>query len=133
MATVLCVLYDDPVGGYPPAYARDGVPKIDSYHDGSSTPTPEAIDFTPGDLLGSVSGELGLRSEAGEARGEAAVAPASSEAGHGRTRIPRNRHTRSRVDPDETTKADLVGREGRRPWLLAHGKAELAEAVTRAQ
>src|SRR4029450_4486184 len=60
MATVLCVLYDDPVSGYPPAYARDVVPKIERYHDGSSTPTPEAIDFTPGELLGSVSGELRL-------------------------------------------------------------------------
>ncbi len=61
MATILCVLYDDPVDGYPPAYARDGIPTIHSYFDGQSTPTPEAIDFTPGDLLGSVSGELGLR------------------------------------------------------------------------
>ncbi len=61
MATVLCVLYDDPVGGYPPAYARDGIPKIDRYYDGSTTPTPERIDFTPGELLGSVSGGLGLR------------------------------------------------------------------------
>jgi formate dehydrogenase len=62
MAKVLCVLYDDPVDGYPPAYARDGVPKIERYHDGQSAPTPRAIDFTPGELLGSVSGELGLRS-----------------------------------------------------------------------
>jgi formate dehydrogenase len=61
MATVLCVLYDDPVDGYPPAYARDGIPTIERYHDGQTTPTPEAIDFTPGELLGSVSGELGLR------------------------------------------------------------------------
>jgi formate dehydrogenase len=61
VAKVLCVLYDDPVDGYPPKYARDGIPKIESYPDGQSTPTPEAIDFTPGDLLGSVSGELGLR------------------------------------------------------------------------
>jgi formate dehydrogenase len=61
MAKVLCVLYDDPVDGYPPQYARDDIPKIERYPDGQTTPTPEAIDFTPGDLLGSVSGELGLR------------------------------------------------------------------------
>ena len=61
MATVLCVLYDDPVDGYPPSYARDGIPKIERYYDGSTTPTPERIDFTPGELLGSVSGGLGLR------------------------------------------------------------------------
>src|SRR5260221_3348345 len=61
MATVLCVLYGDPVDGYPPSYARDEVPKIERYHDGQSTPTPEAIGFEPGELLGSVSGELGLR------------------------------------------------------------------------
>ena len=41
MATILCVLYDDPVDGYPPEYARDGVPKIESYPDGQTTPTPE--------------------------------------------------------------------------------------------
>src|SRR2546428_7268594 len=61
MATILCVLYDDPVDGYPPSYARDDIPKIERYYDGQTTPTPEAIDFTPGELLGSVSGELGLR------------------------------------------------------------------------
>ena len=61
MANILCVLYEDPVDGYPPAYARDDIPKIERYYDGQTTPTPEAIDFTPGELLGSVSGELGLR------------------------------------------------------------------------
>jgi formate dehydrogenase len=61
MANVLCVLYDDPVGGYPRSYAREEIPKIERYYDGQSTPTPQGIDFTPGELLGSVSGELGLR------------------------------------------------------------------------
>ena len=61
MANVLCVLYADPVGGQPTTYPRDGIPKIERYHDGQTTPTPKAIDFTPGELLGSVSGELGLR------------------------------------------------------------------------
>jgi formate dehydrogenase len=61
MAKVLCVLYDDPVDGYPEEYARDGIPEIQRYPDGQTTPTPEAIDFTPGELLGSVSGGLGLR------------------------------------------------------------------------
>jgi formate dehydrogenase len=61
MAKVLCVLYDDPIGGYPPVYVRDGVPRIERYPDGQSAPTPKAIDFTPGELLGCVSGGLGLR------------------------------------------------------------------------
>jgi formate dehydrogenase len=61
MAKVLCVLYPDPVDGYPKSYARDSIPKIDHYPDGQTTPTPKKIDFTPGKLLGSVSGELGLR------------------------------------------------------------------------
>ncbi|PAQ12553.1 formate dehydrogenase [Mesorhizobium temperatum] len=61
MAKVVCVLYDDPVDGYPSDYARDGLPKLDSYPGGQTLPTPKAIDFEPGVLLGSVSGELGLR------------------------------------------------------------------------
>jgi formate dehydrogenase len=61
MAKVLCVLYDDPVTGYPKTYARDTIPKVERYADGQTTPTPQAIDFKPGQLLGSVSGELGLR------------------------------------------------------------------------
>lgn len=61
MAKVLCALYDDPTDGYPTSYARDDLPVIDHYPGGQTTPAPEAIDFTPGRLLGSVSGELGLR------------------------------------------------------------------------
>jgi len=60
-AKVVCVLYPDPLNGYPPKYARDDIPKITSYADGTTTPSPEAVDFKPGDLLGCVSGELGLR------------------------------------------------------------------------
>ena len=60
-AKILCVLYDDPVGGYPTNYARDDIPKLDTYPDGQTLPTPNDIDYTPGTLLGSVSGELGLR------------------------------------------------------------------------
>jgi len=61
MATILCVLYDDPTDGHPTSYAREGIPTIEHYPDGQTTPTPEAIDFTPGELLGDVTGELGLR------------------------------------------------------------------------
>jgi formate dehydrogenase len=61
MAKVVCVLHDDPVDGYPPKYARDDIPKIDHYPDDQTAPTPSGIDFKPGELLGSVSGELGLR------------------------------------------------------------------------
>jgi formate dehydrogenase len=61
VATVLCVLYDDPVDGYPRSYARDELPRIERYPGGQTTPTPERLDFTPGELLGSVSGALGLK------------------------------------------------------------------------
>ena len=62
MAKVVCVLYPDPVEGSPRTYARDGVPDIARYPSGQTTPTPSSIDFTPGQLVGSVSGALGLRS-----------------------------------------------------------------------
>jgi len=58
---IVCVLYDDPVDEYPPKYARADIPKITKYPGGQTTPSPEAIDFEPGELLGCVSGELGLR------------------------------------------------------------------------
>jgi len=61
MAKILCVLYDDPVDGYPKFYARDGIPTVKSYPGGQTAPTPKQIDFKPGQLLGSLSGELGLR------------------------------------------------------------------------
>jgi formate dehydrogenase len=78
MANVLCVLYEDPVDGYPPSYPREGIPHIERYHDGQTTPTPEAIDFTPGELLGCVSGELGLRKFL-EARGHRLIVTADKD------------------------------------------------------
>ncbi len=58
---VLCVLYDDPVDGYPTQYARESIPRLKQYPDGQSMPSPTKIDFTPGELLGSISGGLGLK------------------------------------------------------------------------
>ena len=52
MANVLCVLYDDPIDGYPPAYARDQIPVIERYYDGQTTPTAERIDFTQNSVKG---------------------------------------------------------------------------------
>jgi len=61
VAKIVCVLYEDPVDGYPTSFAREGLPKLTSYPGGQTLPTPSAIDFEPGELLGSVSGALGLR------------------------------------------------------------------------
>ena len=78
MSKVLCVLYADPVDGYPTSYARDGIPALEHYPDGQAMPTPSAIDFVPGQLLGSVSGELGLRKFL-EARGHTLVVTADKD------------------------------------------------------
>ena len=58
---ILCILYDDPKSGMPQRYALDSIPKLEKYPDGMTLPSPKRIDFTPGELLGCVSGELGLR------------------------------------------------------------------------
>ncbi|QFU89055.1 NAD-dependent formate dehydrogenase [Amycolatopsis sp. YIM 10] len=78
MAKVLCVLYDDPATGHPATYPRDDLPRIDRYPDGQTLPAPRAVDFTPGHLLGSVSGELGLRNFL-ESRGHTLVVTADKE------------------------------------------------------
>jgi formate dehydrogenase len=61
MSKIICVLYPDPIDGYPRSYVRDDLPKLTNYPGGQTLPTPKEIDFVPGQLLGSVSGELGLR------------------------------------------------------------------------
>lgn len=78
MAKIVCVLYDDPIGGMPGAYARDDLPNVAGYADGQTLPTPRAIDFRPGELLGSVSGELGLRKYL-EANGHTLVVTSSKD------------------------------------------------------
>lgn len=62
MTRVLCVLYPDPQTGYPPRYVRDAIPEISVYANGQKAPHPTgAPGFKPGELVGCVSGELGLR------------------------------------------------------------------------
>ena len=76
---ILCVLYDDPKDGMPSKYALDGIPKLETYPDGMTLPTPKGRDFNPGDLLGCVSGELGLRKFL-EDRGHTLVVTADKDA-----------------------------------------------------
>ena len=58
---ILCILYDDPKTGMPSSYPLNDLPALYKYPDGMSLPSPKGIDFNPGQLLGCVSGELGLR------------------------------------------------------------------------
>ena len=58
---ILCILYDDPTNGMPTSYPLEDLPVINNYPDGMTLPSPQGRDFNPGELLGCVSGELGLR------------------------------------------------------------------------
>ena len=58
---ILCILYDDPKDGLPNKYPLSNLPKLERYPDGMALPSPKGRDFKPGELLGCVSGELGLR------------------------------------------------------------------------
>ena len=58
---ILCILYDVPKGGMPKSYPLGDLPKLEKYPDGMTLPSPKGRDFTPGELLGCVSGGLGLR------------------------------------------------------------------------
>src|SRR5580700_8059736 len=60
VARVLCVLYDDPVASRPGGDARGAIPNIGLYPDGQTLPSPATVDFLPGELLGDLSGRLGL-------------------------------------------------------------------------
>ena len=58
---VLCVLYDDPVDGYPPAYARDDIPEIERYPTARRRRRPRRSTSRPGSCSAASRGELGLR------------------------------------------------------------------------
>lgn len=58
MVKVLCVLYEDPKDMSMESPRQ--LPEIKTYPGGQTTPSPSAVDFVPGELLGSVSGALGL-------------------------------------------------------------------------
>ena len=68
MAKILCALYGDPINGYPKESLRDDIPTVTHYANGQTAPTPHHVDFVPGELLGSVTGELGLRHYPGGTR-----------------------------------------------------------------
>jgi len=61
MAKIVCVLFPDSDTGHPRHYLRETIPEIRAYADGQTVPSPLAVDFTPGEMLGDISGELGLR------------------------------------------------------------------------
>jgi formate dehydrogenase len=104
VARVLCVLYDDPEEGHPPAYARDSIPLIELYADGQTTPSPTAIDFAPGELLGNVTGALGLRKFL-------------AARGHSLTVLSDQDRSASRLD-QEMPEAEIVISEACRPSCL---------------
>ena len=82
MAKVVCVLYDDPVTGYPKSYARDDVPKLERYPDGQSLPSPKGIDFQPGQVAGQRLGCPGPAQVPGRKRSQA-----RRHLGQGRSRL----------------------------------------------
>jgi len=110
---VLCILYDDPTGGMPSSYAIDELPKIDKYPDGTTVPSPKAIDFKPGELLGCVSGELGLRKFLEDAGHTLVVT--SSKDGEGN------------VADKELINADIVISQPFFPYYLTREKMESAK------
>jgi formate dehydrogenase len=67
------VLYEDPADGHPLDYGRDSIPRVELYPDGQTTPSPAANDFRPGELLGDLTGGLGL-AEFLAARGHTLIA-----------------------------------------------------------
>ncbi len=129
MAKVLCVLYDDPVDGYPRSYARDAILRVEHYYNGQTAPTPERIDFEPGELLGSVSGELGLRQFLEGGTG----APRPRRRG----RCPAGRPPPPREPGAQTVRLRVAGRQrglvararGRRPRSAADGVGERRDGL----
>ena len=118
----MCSTTTRPTGTRP--RTPDGIPKIDSYYDGSSTPTPEAIDFTPGDLLGSVPASRAAQLPRG------ARAPAHGHVRQGRARL--GLRAGAAGGGDRHLPAVLAGvpdgradRQGAEPQARRHGRDRL--------
>jgi formate dehydrogenase len=47
MSKVICLLYPDPVDGYPKSYVRDDLPKLTHYPGGQTLPTPKKSTSVP--------------------------------------------------------------------------------------
>ena len=69
MAKVLCVLYEDPVAGYPQSYARDDLPVVERYPGGQNTADAIGDRFHAGRAAGQRFGRAG--SAASFSRGSA--------------------------------------------------------------
>ena len=112
---IVCVLYDDPDNGMPKSYPLKELPKLEKYPDVMSLPTPKGRDFKPGELLGCVSGELGLRKFL-EDRGHTLVVTSDKDAWEG--------------EPSEADKelvdADIVISQPFWPYYLTRAKMETA-------
>lgn len=109
---ILCILYDDPKDGMPSSYPLKELPKLEKYPDGMTLPSPKGRDFIPGELLGCVSGELGLRKFL-EERGHTLVVTSDKDA-------------EGCVADKELVDADIVISQPFFPYYLTREKMETA-------
>ena len=59
MAKIVCVLYEDPVDGYPTTYPREEIPTVEHYPGGQTVPSPASHRFHAGSAPGQRVGRAG--------------------------------------------------------------------------
>ena len=96
----------------PESYPLSDLTKIEKYPDGMTLPSPQGRDFTPGELLGCVSGELGLR-KCLEERGHTLVVTSDKDG-------------ESCTADKELVDADIVISQPFFPYYLTRDKMETA-------